>query len=169
LESLSIEVIVQKALTLLCAQMPLEKIKVISGIPAGLPQAMLDRDQLMQVFINLFQNAVQAMPDGGELSIRCYTKVFDQKGNGVGSRAADMFRLGETALVSEVRDTGMGIPSDKIQKVFEPFFTTKPRGEGTGLGLAITKSIVDAHRGLISVTSEPGRGTTFTLSFHIAS
>ncbi len=169
LESLTIEPIVKKALTLLRTQTPLDKIKIISEISDDLPPAMLDKEQLVQVFINLFQNAVHAMPNGGELSIRCYTKVFDKKGNGVGSRATDMFRLGEAALMCEVRDSGMGIPSDKIQKVFEPFFTTKPRGEGTGLGLAVAKSIVDVHRGLINVTSEPGRGTTFTLSFHLAS
>ncbi len=169
LESLSIEPIVKKALTLLRTHTLLEQVKVSFEIPDGLPKAMLDQDQLTQVFNNLFQNAVYAMPSGGELNIRCHTKVFDKKGNGVGSRAADMFRLNETALICEIHDTGAGIPNDKIHKVFEPFFTTKPRGEGTGLGLAITKSIVDAHRGLISVTSEPGRGTTFTLSFHLAS
>lgn len=168
LESLSIEPLVKKALTLSCAPTLLDKIKITSEISRDLPPAKLDKDQITQVFINLFQNAAQAMPAGGELGIRCYVKVFDKKGNGVGSRATDMFRLGETALICEVQDTGVGIPSDKIQKVFEPFFTTKPRGEGTGLGLAITKSIIDAHRGLISVASEPGRGTTFTLSFHLA-
>ncbi len=112
------------------------------------PTIHADRQQLRQVFLNLFTNAADAMPDGGRLIPRV--------------------RLGELpgavpAVVVEVADTGSGIPSELLHRVFEPFFTTKEEGKGTGLGLAICRRIVDQHRGKLEVESEVGRGTTIRL------
>jgi len=101
----------------------------------------VDREQLERVFINLFVNAVDAMPGGGTLTVRAEED-------------------GEVTLA--VSDTGGGIPADALEKVFEPFFTSKDRG--TGLGLAIVFGIVQRHRGTIRVQSAVGAGTTFTLT-----
>lgn len=102
-----------------------------------------DGEILRSVFNNLFLNAVQAMPNGGELEIKVFTK--------------------ENEVQVEVKDTGDGIPTENLTKVFEPYFSTKETG--TGLGLAIVKRIVEEHNATIEVESTKGVGTKFTLSF----
>jgi len=99
-------------------------------------------DQLRQVLLNLLLNAVDAMPDGGALTVRTLA--------------------GPAAALLEIADTGMGIPDDIRVHLFEPFFTTKPTG--TGLGLSISAHIVTQHHGQIEVESEPGKGTTFRVA-----
>lgn len=115
----------------------------------GPVQAEVDADQLLQVLTNLTSNAVAAMPDGGELTLRCGD-------------------AGERVWFS-VSDTGVGIPEENRKKVFEPFFTTKKAGEGTGLGLAVTYGVVKMHRGDIRLDSNSDArrgptGTTFTVT-----
>ena len=119
---------------------------------AKLPEIELDRGQMSQVFSNLVLNAIQAMPEGGTLTVRTMPgkKVDDQ--------------LKEIKV--SVADTGHGIPEESQKKLFDPFFTTKYGG--TGLGLTITHSIVDGHRGLIDVASELGKGTTFTVTLPVS-
>jgi signal transduction histidine kinase/Fe-S-cluster-containing hydrogenase component 2 len=112
----------------------------------GSPMAELDRDQLIQVFVNLVGNAFDAMPDGGRLQI--------------------LSRADAQWLIIDVKDTGVGIPKENLNKMFEPFFTTKLMGKGTGLGLPVVYGIVKLHRGDITVESNPDpaagpRGTTF--------
>lgn len=105
------------------------------------PKVMGDPNRLMQVFMNLFSNAVQAMPRGGSLEIK-----IEEKGERV-------------AIV--VSDTGFGIPQKQLREIFNPFFSTKETG--TGLGLSISQKIVEEHKGQIDVESEVGKGTTFTV------
>jgi two-component system NtrC family sensor kinase len=109
----------------------------------GLPPVNGDEGKLQQAVIALASNAIDAMPDGGTLT----------------------FRLAHQArqIVLEIEDTGIGIPAEDLPKIFEPFFTTKEVGKGTGLGLAVTYGIVTEHQGKLSVRSNPGRGTTFTI------
>jgi len=102
----------------------------------------IDRDMVKQLILNLFINAVQAMPSGGELIIR--TRM-----------------LGPNALI-EISDTGCGIEPDKIDKIFDAYYTSKPGG--SGLGLPTARKIAMAHNGSISVNSQPGKGTSFTVS-----
>ena len=101
--------------------------------------------QLQQVFINMFVNAAQAMPNGGELDI--YSDIT------------------KDSVVVMIRDTGCGMDNETLDKLFNPFFTTKPVGEGTGLGMSISYSIIEGHQGHIKIDSELGKGTTFTLTF----
>ncbi len=108
-----------------------------------------DRNKLIQLFLNLFQNAVQAMPDGGNLTLRS-------------SPATD---APQHQVVIEVQDTGVGIQDKYLKTIFDPFFTTKEPGEGTGLGLAICYGIVRDIGGDIKVTSKLNVGTTFTIAF----
>ena len=124
--------------------------KRVSGInfdiqrAASLPSVSGDPGQLQQVIIALATNAVDAMPNGGQLTIT--TK-----------------RNGKSVLI-EVTDTGFGIAPENVAKIFEPFFTTKEVGKGTGLGLAVCYGILTEHGGSLDVQSTPGVGTTFTIS-----
>ena len=100
-----------------------------------------DPEQIKRSFLNLFRNAIQAMEQGGVLIVR-------------GEQREDLVK-------AEIEDTGMGIPKNDLEKLFDPFFTTKEMG--AGLGLSIVKKIVEENAGKISVVSEQGKGTTFTL------
>ena len=113
-----------------------------------LPSVMVDRHMIEQVLMNLILNAVQAMKNGGVLTIRT-------------SVAEGICRV-------EVNDTGSGIPASVLPRVFDPFFTTKGEGEGTGLGLSVNLGIVERHGGKILVESEVGKGTTFTLCLPVS-
>jgi signal transduction histidine kinase len=110
--------------------------------PSGsLPPMMADPGQIRQVVSNLLLNAIQAMGDGGTLSVQ--------------TRALD------AGVELAVGDTGCGMPPEIKDKIFIPFFTTKAAGQGTGLGLAVVNEIVRSHGGTIRVDSQPGKGTLF--------
>jgi len=168
LKPCAISQVLEDSLTLVQKQLAVKNIEVTKEVASVLPMVMIDENQMKQVFINLIVNAFQAMPNGGWLSIRCAPKPLTERSHGIGRRVTDFFQPGETALVCEVEDTGIGIPKGKLARVFDPFFTTKPPGEGTGLGLTITRAIVEAHRGLIAIDSEEGQGTRVTLTLPIA-
>jgi signal transduction histidine kinase len=123
--------------------------RVFDGGPPMLPG---DRDQLTQVFINLIGNAIDAMPDGGVLTIETGL-------HGVG---------GYRWACVDVVDSGPGIPADRLAQIFEPFFTTKPEGAGTGLGLPISRRIVEAHGGTLEAESTPGQGTRMRVRLPLA-
>lgn len=148
-------------------QLASKHVTVVKELMDAPPQTLLDSTHMQQVLINLAINAQQAMPSGGMVTIRTFTKRLTEFQKGVGRRALDRFQLGEEVLICEVQDTGVGIPADVLEKVFEPFFTTKQPGEGTGLGLAIVHQIIDAHRGVITITSVEGHGTTVRLMLPI--
>lgn len=124
----------------------LEKVEVVTDLDPSLPSIEADPLQLRQVFVNLINNAAEAMSQGGQLTLRTH------KGPATGF------------VTAEVEDTGVGIPEENMKKLFTPFFTTKPIGRGTGLGLAITYGIVRMHQGQINVQSQVGQGTTFTIT-----
>ncbi len=105
-------------------------------------KVLVDPELMKQALLNLILNAVQAMKEGGELSLG--------------------WRCDESSVPIQVKDTGEGIPSEILERIFDPFYSTK-RG-GTGLGLAIVKRIVDEHRGELRVTSQPGAGSTFEMA-----
>ena len=107
---------------------------------------LMNRTELQQVVVNLIVNAIHAMPEGGMLTLRTSDADMD----------------GKPGLAIEVIDTGLGMAPEVIQKIFDPFFTTKRR-EGTGLGLSISQTLITRQAGKISVESEPGKGTAFTV------
>lgn len=113
-----------------------------------LPLILGDADSLQQVFINLINNALDAMPDGGTLHL----KIAHQD-------------LPQSKVIVTISDTGNGMDANTKAQIFDPFFTTKIRGRGNGIGLSITKQIMEEHLGNISVESAPGKGTSFHLNF----
>jgi signal transduction histidine kinase len=127
-------------------------VEVATEFNPSAPVIYADRQQLRQVFLNLFTNAGDAMPKGGRLTPRLRPGELPD---------------GTPAVVVEVSDTGIGIAPELLVRVFEPFFTTKEEGKGTGLGLAICRRIVQGHRGTLQIESEVGRGTTVRVTLPV--
>ncbi len=141
----------------------------------GLPETLADGHQLQQVLVNLILNAMEAMPEGGELTLETLRQKFRgflQGDEGMPRRRKEDRRLpfseGEEIVSLTVGDTGEGIPPDVRRKIFDPFFTTRPMGDGVGLGLTICHRIVESFGGIISVSSELGRGSTFEILLPLA-
>jgi two-component system NtrC family sensor kinase len=122
-----------------------EQVEIVTRLDPKLPNIQADPLQLRQLFLNLMSNAAEAMPQGGTLTLTTH------QGPSPG------------LVTAEVEDTGVGISDENMKKIFTPFFTTKPIGKGTGLGLAIIYGIVKMHRGQISLQSQLGKGTKFTI------
>ena len=142
-----------------------EQIEVVRHLAADLPACHVDPDKIEQVLINLFTNACDAMPDGGTLTITSALRTLDagEVSFEAGDRGGVRFRDGERVVAIEVRDTGPGIPGDKLGRIFDPFFTTKPTGQGTGLGLSVAKQIVELHKGRIGLANHPEGGAVATI------
>jgi len=128
--------------------MNLDGIEIIQELSTGLPNVICDSDRIYRVFANLALNAIEAMPEGGSLTITSKSE-------------------GGFVKIS-FRDTGIGISDGNIERIFEPLFTTKP--DGTGFGLAACKEIIDKHGGSIEVTpnDEANKGTNFTVNLPVA-
>ena len=122
----------------------------------NLPPILGDPTHLQTLFLNLITNALDAMPQGGTLTIKTR--------QGPGS----LFSGDGEWIEIAITDTGIGITEESKKRIFEPFFTTKKIGEGTGLGLAICKQIIKEHSGRIDVESEVGKGSTFFVSIPIS-
>jgi signal transduction histidine kinase len=141
LKTMELKAVVEEALRMLMPMMESRKVSLVQSIREC--ELAGDAELLKQVFLNILINAVQAMPDGGEITVDM-------------ARDADM-------MVVSVKDTGKGIPREDLEKIFDPFFTTKD--SGTGLGLVIASNIMQAIGGYIKVVSEPDKGSMFSLSF----
>ena len=124
-----------------------QKLKQQNNLAENLPEVFADGDQLQQVFLNLFLNARDAMPEGGELFIKT------RQNNG--------------EVQIEIADSGLGINEKEIKKIFDPFFTTKTAGKGTGLGLAVCYGIITAHGGKIEAVESQSNGAAFLISLPI--
>jgi len=144
-----VSAVIGRAVRLVQHQLELGNIHLEVDLPIDLPLVFCDPPQIEQVLLALIQNAIDAMPKGGNLWIQG--------------------RLDATRpeLELEVRDDGMGIPAEILPQIFEPFLTTKESGHGVGLGLAISRSIIEQHNGKIEVHSEAGKGTKFTLTLPV--
>lgn len=143
LTDVALNELVERAHDMVRADMDARKIRFEAELPQPPLSVRLDRDRMTQVLLNLFLNAVQAMPDGGKLTVRG--------------------RMEGSELALDVADTGCGIAPERLGDIFSPYFTTK--ASGTGLGLSIVHKIVEAHDGTIEVASTPGEGTVFKLRF----
>ena len=147
--------LIENALTLVRHQLEPGHVAVVCQLQPALPRALLDRTRIEHALMNLFLNSLQAMPDGGTLTVRSYVS------GGTEDCAPQ--------LIVEVEDTGRGIGPADLNKPFEPFFTTKPPGQGTGLGLSIVREIVEIHGGVISLANRPEGGVRATLKFDLGS
>ncbi len=137
--------VLEETLSLLENQALFHNIKVEKKLKENLPTVMMDTDQIKQVFMNIIINAAEAMSQGGTLTIQ--------------SDSDPQKKFTEVSFI----DTGPGIPEENLSKIFDPFFTTKRSGKGTGLGLSVSYGIIQRHDGFLEVTSQLGKGSTFTV------
>jgi signal transduction histidine kinase len=149
LAPLSLHDVVESVRSLLQRQMEQSHVVFSNEIPADMPRVEGALNQLKHVFLNLFQNATQAMPRGGALSVKAAL-------------------TGEGRVSVTVSDQGAGIPPDHLAQIFDPFFTTKETKEGTGLGLSIAYGVIKRHGGDIRVESLVGSGTSVYITLPIA-
>lgn len=148
-EPADLNAIIDRCVRLVQHQLQLKNIELHLQLNPELVLVRCDQGQIEQVVLALVMNAIDAMSNGGNLSLST-------------RRLAD-----SNDIQVEVRDDGIGMPPDVLSKMFEPFFTTKEHGRGLGLGLAISRNIVERHAGKIAVTSEPGRGTSFLITLPV--
>ena len=144
--------VIRKIIPLVSVQARASKIQLDINQEPNLGLVRGSAHKLQQVFLNLVANAYQSMKSGGRLILKTYTSVD-----------------GKSRVCAEITDTGVGISPENLHRIFDPYFTTKDHGEGTGLGLSISYGIVKEHGGQIQVASEPGKGSTFLVSFPVMS
>ncbi len=147
--------ILTKALLLTKHQLDKYHIKVIQELQDDLPDIELDRNKIEQVFVNLILNAVHAMADRGTLTIRTYEQEIIINNPISGLRAGGDSQKNERIMVTEIEDTGTGIPDEILTKIFEPFFTTRRNAGGAGMGLSIVKNLIEMHNGQINISNKP--------------
>ena len=148
--SLSVEDVVREARRLVANEAEINRVEFSLALPPDLPRVRGNPRDLQQVFLNLFLNAIQAMPNGGLLTVQGKTSE-------------------DRVIEVDVTDTGVGIAEENIGSVFDPFFTTKEVGSGSGLGLAVSYGIIEKHNGTITVRSKVGEGTTFVVRLPFSS
>lgn len=141
-EAVDVSKIIANALSLTKNQALINNVKVIPELSGQLPNIVVDGSQIQEVFLNIILNAIDAMPEGGELRVTSNMTNSDQ------------------FVQLRFSDTGCGISPENLDKVFDPFFTTKDSSKGTGLGLAVAYGVIEKHRGKIRMESEVGKGTT---------
>jgi two-component system NtrC family sensor kinase len=127
-----------------------KSVELVRDFAPNLPKVWIDREQMKQVFMNLIFNGIQAMNDGGTITIS--TRIF----------TPEAIEQSPSFVQVEVRDTGIGIPNENLEHIFDPFFTSKD--EGSGLGLSISHQIVQEHGGYVTVESKVGKGTSFLVN-----
>jgi two-component system NtrC family sensor kinase len=145
-QEIDVNKVIQETLSLIDYQLKRCKINVALQLDTKLPQTYGDQGRLQQLFMNMFLNARDSMQCGGTLAIATLAENSD--------------------IIINIKDTGIGIPEENLNKIYKPFFTTKPAG-GTGLGLSVSYGIVQQHMGSISVKSTPGKGTLFKIKLPI--
>jgi len=145
--------LLRRCLALLEHELTARRITFFIGPEYEHPPISADSHQLEQVFLNLLMNAMEAMPNGGRITVSTSLRE----------------REGHPFVEIQMADTGVGIPPEHLPRIFDPFFTTKDVGRGTGLGLSVSYGIVRAHGGTIEVRSEVGRGSTFVVALPVNS
>jgi len=142
-----IQTVIQHSLKMIEREARAKNININTNLSPEIKEASIDPDRINQVFLNLYLNSIEAMKDGGTLSVDLYP---DEEGK---------------QIKIAVSDTGMGINKEDLVHIFDPYFTTKQ--SGTGLGLAIVHKIIESHRGEVRVESEPGKGTCVTITLPV--
>jgi signal transduction histidine kinase len=137
--------VIETSINLIQYDKKAKNISIVKELSPSLPEVIADGNQLSQVFVNLTLNAIDAMPEGGTLTVRSMSE--------------------ENGIIIQFEDTGIGIPREELSKIFDPFYTTKEKG--TGLGLAVSYNIIKKMNGTLTVESEEGKGSVFTITIPV--
>jgi signal transduction histidine kinase len=164
LQNRDLNAVLEQSLLLVKHELVVAHVRMASELSPNLPAVRLDDSKMEQVFVNLLINACHAMPEGGTITIRTYSRRFETGGEGSGTWEHGPFHQGDTIAIVEVDDTGPGIPPDKLTQVFDPFFTTKPAGKGTGLGLTVVRKIIELHGGMVEIRNRKEGGARVTVT-----
>jgi signal transduction histidine kinase len=143
----NVNTVLTQSLVLLAPRLRDQRVHVQQNFQVELPSVSADPDRLEQVFVNLLNNATDAMPNGGEVRVETRTSPHEGADN----------------VLICIADSGIGIAEENLESIFDPFFSTKAKGKGTGLGLSVSHGIVRDHGGVIEAESSPGRGATFRI------
>lgn len=165
-EKVDINEIIDQTISLVEARTKISNIKVVREYDTGLPRITVNKNQTQQVIINLCNNAIDAMPEGGKITITTKKAVNGKRETEDGKTkqpSADSTEFVEISVI----DTGSGMSEEIKKHIFEPFFTTKEIGKGTGLGLSLVYEIIQKHNGTIKVETEIGKGTIFIIKFPV--
>ena len=145
-----IDELLQRCILLSQHKLELSNIRLESNVQSNLPPVIGDFNQLQQCMINLFFNAIDAMPDGGTLEL------------------SSRYDTDRDVMIVRVKDSGCGIPREDLAHIFEPFYTTKKEGYGVGLGLSTVYGIMEQHHGSVNVESQSGAGTAIILELPVS-
>ncbi|MBI3319110.1 MAG: PAS domain S-box protein [Candidatus Omnitrophica bacterium] len=160
--------VLEQAFLLVKHELDVAHIMAVKMFQEPLPLLRIDRNKIEQVFVNLFMNAIQAMPRGGTLTVKTHVERLKEVGEDIGWRVGDQLRIGDSVIVTDVEDTGAGISDEVLERAFDPFFTTKPTGQGTGLGLTVSKKIIELHGGMIRIRNRArGLGVKVTVALKV--
>ncbi len=183
-EMADVNELIDQTLSLITAQARVREVEIVKEYGSDLPQIMLNKNQFQQIIVNLCNNAIDAMPEGGKLTIKTsfikspsyppFSKGEEKekspsyppfsKGEEKSSSSPPFVKGEEGGFIEiTVSDTGTGMSEEVKKRIFEPFFTTKDVGKGTGLGLSLVYEIIQKHNGTIDVESEVSKGTTFKI------
>ncbi len=164
----NIEAVIDGLYLLLAHQFKNSKVSFEKDFSKRAPRVFVDENQIEQVLMNVFLNAIQAMPEGGIISVRADTNViYEKDGKGLdGSRIMGTMDGGVPVIYVEIKDTGSGISMENLEKIFTPFFSTKK--EGTGLGLSICRQLMLKNNGDIDIKNNEGRGAVVVITLPAA-
>ncbi len=161
----NINILIEQAVNLIRPQCERTNVHLQKDLKLDLPLIKLDRNRIKQVIVDLMINALYAMSDGGNLTIKTYTKKFSDQDVGWVDRRGRSFGKGDEVVIVDFEDTGPGIKEEYLIKIFDPFFTTRRAAGGIGLGLSIARTIMNSHGGIISLHNKTGGGARARLIF----
>lgn len=164
----NLNTVIEQPLALMRHDFSKAGVQIVKRLASGLPPVLMDRNKIEQVLVNLFMNALQAMPEGGVLTITTRTRTLSpREGPATSVRGGERFHPGNLVVEVEIEDTGIGIPAEMMARLYEPFFTTKPSGKGTGLGLAVSKKILEMHGADIHISNRQEGGVRVMITFKV--
>lgn len=166
-EKVNINEIIEQTVSLIETQVRGRNIQIVKNYDYGLPDILIDKNQIQQIIVNLCNNAIDAMPDGGTITVSTQSVIANEEKQSLDGIVVSKQNDSRNDKFIEIyiSDTGQGISEEVKKRMFEPFFTTKEVGKGTGLGLSLVYEIIQKYNGTIEVESEAGKGTTFTIKF----